>query len=416
MKTIVAHPGQQHSYHVAAAVKSAGCLDCYITAIYDKEKSPWMKMIKLFSNSSDKAKAIKRKCTHLEDKEVIQYYQLLSLFSIFLTRYLKGCNIGYWLDRKISDQFGIKVAKYAIKKKVDAVICFSTNERMCFKYLEKHAPKIIRLVDCANSPINYMKHIYNQDIALSCKNGLKKEVPSFWNNKILKNQTESISLTNLFLAPSQFVKQGLKYNGVSEERIRIIPYGSNFAVSLSPQKPISRVHFIYVGQITYRKGVHHLLKVFSELPQADIKLIGSIPYNSKLYKKYIKFHNIFFVGHVSNDRIIDYLTKANVFVFPSLSEGFSLACLEALSQGLPIICTENSGINDVIINGKNGYVIKASDEDMLKKKVQHFLQHPEIIPDMSQCAIQTAKEFTWDNYRDKLGNYLLFCKRIQWGR
>lgn len=196
MKVILAHPGQQHSFKVAAALKNQGILYRYITCVYDKPDSWTMKLVHKIVKGNDVKKTNNRRCAALEDSDVIIHYTFLSLCVIILSRFARTKSLSYWLDRKIADYFGIKVAKYAIKHDVDAVICFSMNETKCFELLAKRAPHIKRIVDCANSPVEYMKYIYDEDIVKTGTSVLKQEAPSFGMKKNLRNREQVLRIRN----------------------------------------------------------------------------------------------------------------------------------------------------------------------------------------------------------------------------
>jgi len=405
-KIIVAHPGQQHSYKVATALRKAGMLYKYFTCVYDKQDSFIMKIAHFFVRGKDVKKISNRKCEFLEDNYVIIYYTFLSLVVIVLSRFSFTSNLSHWLDRTISDNFGIKVAKYAIKHNVDAVICFSTNETRCFEYLKKYAPNIKRICDCASSPKAYMQYIYNQDMEQFNHSELKKEVPKFWDSNVIKKEKKGIIFSNYFLAPSQFVVKGLDFCGVKKEQIFIVPYGSNFDVVRKEINILNEIRFLYVGQVTYRKGLHHLLNVFSKLDYENIVLdvVGSINKDSNLYEKYKKCNNIKFYGNVLHDDIKNFLLKDDVFVFSSLTEGLSLACLEAASYGLPLILSKNSGANDMVENGYNGFAFNYDDEKSLEKYIKYFIENKEEIFRFSMNILNTAKNYTWEKYNINLKN------------
>ena len=411
MKIILAHPGQQHSFKVAAALKQYGVLYRYFTAVYDKPSSIIMKLVHLIVKGDDVSKTAKRKCTALTDEDVITYYTFWSLCVIVLSRFKHTKRLSYMLDRKIADLFGIKVAKYAIKHDVDAVICFSMNETKCFELLAKRAPHIKRIVDCANSPVKYMRSIYDEDIARTGKSVLKQEVPSFWDEKELQKQKAGIEYTQFFLAPSFFVKKGLVYSGVDNNNIHVVHYGTNF-VPLSSTRldpPNDIVKFVYVGQVTYRKGVHYLLDVFSKIKRNDIQLsiVGGWKPNSDLIEKYKNCENIHFYGNVTHDKVKTILCESDVFVFPSLTEGFSLSCLEAMSCGLPIICSNNAGANDIVIDGVNGFTYNYEDKERLDYLINYMADNHEVHISMREQALKTAKKNTWDNYATELRKTLM---------
>ena len=408
MKIVLAHPGQQHAFKVAAGLKKAGILCQFITAVYDKPENVSMWIAHKLVREQDVQKIENRKSPDIDNNDVTTYCTFLSLLVIILSRSKKTKKLAYWLDRKIADHFGILVAKYAIKNSADAVICFSMNERTCFEYLKKHAPHIKRIVDCANSPVDFMREIYQKDIERTGNTVLKDEAGIFWNANELKKQQRGIEATQYFLAPSCFVKSGLEFCGVQPEKITVIPYGTNFPVHDNVQNVPDSVKFIYVGQVSYRKGMHYLLRAFADLEQESIELtvVGAINPVSGLYDDYKRCKNIHFIGNVSHEKVKELLLASNVFVFASLSEGLSLSCIEALSCGLPIVCSTNSGANDLITDNENGFVFEPYEVETIKNRVRFFAEHPNQIPRFSKNALATAREITWNQYASNLRAFL----------
>ena len=99
------------------------------------------------------------------------------------------------------------------------------------------------------------------------------------------------------------------------------------------------------------------------------------------------------------------MKKADVFVLPSMMEGMSLAGLEAMSCGLPILCTKNSGL-DQFVHEDNGFVVDAMDAVKLYDKMMWFINNRDCIPKMSRCAYNTSKQCTWENYNRRLTGIL----------
>ena len=95
-KVILAHPGRQHSFRVAKALKEAGLLYKYVTTVYDKEDSLLMKVTKLFLNKENKRRASNRKCASLDDKDVVLFESFLSYILLFLYRFDKKQHLARW--------------------------------------------------------------------------------------------------------------------------------------------------------------------------------------------------------------------------------------------------------------------------------------------------------------------------------
>lgn len=408
-KIIVAHPGKQHSFELAYAIKQSNSLYKYITTVYDKKKS-LTSYAKIFLKGSLKKKANTRACDYLSDEEVVQFNELMGLFLIFLSKFPLNRKYTDFLNKKISDSFGKKVAKYAIKHNVDAVICFDSNCTVLFNILKKRAPHIKRIMDVSIASRIYMKEQYIKDMNLTGDNGFLIEQSFLWKEKNMIRFKKEIDDTEYFLAPSQIVKKSLEFSGVRKNKIFIVPYGvDNKKFNYCLKKKIDTpLRLIYVGQISYRKGIHHLLKVISMYNKDEIilDLAGGYSINSPIYKKYKDTENINFLGFVTRDVLNIAYQQSNVFVFPTLGEGFGLVVLEAMSSGIPVISTDHAGGNDAITEGIDGFIYPAGDDEKLKKILDYCIENPEKILKMGVNARKKSESYTWEIYYKNISNVL----------
>ena len=409
-KIIVGHPGRQHSFRLASALKKNNMLFKYVTTVYDKENSLLMKMIKKIITKENKDRANNRKNKDLLEEDVIQFGEIRGLIEIFLARYDKSKKVYNWWHQKTSDFFGEKVAKLAIKNDVDAVIMYDTNAKKCFEILEKKAPNIVRIMDVSAANRLYMKQIYEKDMKKfpEFADKLKQERYFLWNLEECKRLKEEIERTQLFLVPSRFVRKSLLFSNVKEEQIMICPYGTNF----KPEEKIykknknDKIRAVYVGNVTALKGIHYLLEAVLKIPEENFHLtvVGSYNNENNIFTKYMSRIN--FVGRIPHKKVKEILNRSDIFIFPSLGEGLSLAVLEAMSCGLPCIVTKNSGANDAIIEGINGFEVDIQDIDIIKEKIEWFIQNKSFIPEMGKAAIEKVQEYTWENYEYRVSNLL----------
>jgi len=100
--------------------------------------------------------------------------------------------------------------------------------------------------------------------------------------------------------------------------------------------------------------------------------------------------NITFVGFVNN--VEDYLSIFNIFVFPTLSEGFGSSILDAMQFNVPVIASNVGGIPDIIQNNKNGILINIDTEE-LYLKIQDLYQEYEIANKLAKEAYITLKRY-----------------------
>lgn len=163
-----------------------------------------------------------------------------------------------------------------------------------------------------------------------------------------------------------------KYN-IREAKIATIPV----MVDLNIFKPIDKFEarerkgfehnkevILYVGRLTKAKNLKLLLSSFREVKKnrqnAILVLAGTGPYEDEL-KQFASIHNIEgarFLGYIDHDEMPILMNCADIFAFPSLSEGSPNVVKEALACGLPIVSTAVGDIADYVRNGENGYIVE----------------------------------------------------------
>lgn len=404
-KIVVAHPAQQHSYRLATALKKAGMLEKYITTVYFKKNS-LTRFTSEFLKGDLKEKAVRRRCEELGDRNVKQYCELLGLVKL-ACMHLKILNpMLHFINYLTADLFSVLVALYAIRKKVDAVVFYDDTSPIGFKILKKFAPHIVRILDVSAISRVYMKDIYKNDIRMapSFSDKLRNEVGDcFENIKMEKRFSEEIELSQKFIVPSEIVKKSLIYSGVSDNDIRICPYGVDINEFQCAQKEKSEVvRFVYVGGVKELKGIYYLLEAFQDIPhrKATLSIVGDVDLEAKYLQKYK--NNVTFIGRVLHDEIPEVLSKYDVFIFPSLGDGYGLAAMEAAACGLPLIVTENSGIADIVKDGWNGFIIPAQDKEAIVRKARWFIDNSSEIKEMGKRSRKAIESMTWDTYYRKV--------------
>lgn len=409
MKVLVAHPAQQHSYHLATALKKAGLLDKYITTVYYKPHSFTYWVTKLIKGNL-KLKAQARQCDFLDNKEVVQFCELAGLFKL-LCIYIPLLKPYYHkVKYYTADRFAKKVAAYAIKHKVDAVVTYDDSSPLLFEILKEKAPHIVRVLDMSSASIPYLHTICENDCrqAPTFAPRLREERANFWDTSVIQRAQREINTSNYFLVPSQFVARSLQQVGVTEKQFLWCPYGVDISHFQQKQYvPASRpLQFVYVGGMKELKGMYYLLEAFKRLDKrkAQLTIVGTVNRRDEDLQPYLQRIN--FTGPILHDQIPALLQQMDVFVFPSLADSFALSCAEAASSGLPLIITENTGFQDLITDGKEGFVIPIQSIDAIVEKVNWFIEHPDKIETMGRAARKLAEKYTWNTYYELLGKII----------
>ena len=207
--------------------------------------------------------------------------------------------------------------------------------------------------------------------------GLKHKITS---NDILKKNVSSI------IAPSSAMMKVLLKNGFKKEKIRFIPHG----IKPLPNKlnvVSDKVKLGYVGRITYVKGLHILIEVLNELKLNNYELhIYGEAVTKEEKKYYLKLKSksknlpIYWHGKKEQNQIDEAYHSFNLLVFPSIClEVFGLTILESFSTGRPVIASKSGGPEDLIIEGKNGYLFEPNNVKSLKSILEKILKDKNLL-------------------------------------
>ncbi len=152
----------------------------------------------------------------------------------------------------------------------------------------------------------------------------------------------------------------------------------------------------YVGRISREKNIGVLLDAFRKLPGQEevfLLLVGDGPEQQK--KICTTMRNCRVTGFIDN--VQDYLKAMDIFVMPSLTETTSLATLEAMASGLPVIATRIGFMQNYIIKGYNGTFFGRNNSALLSKKMSRLLQEKELRQRLGRNARKTvAYSFSWE--------------------
>lgn len=151
---------------------------------------------------------------------------------------------------------------------------------------------------------------------------------------------------------------------------------------------------LFVGTVERRKGLHYLIRALADVkkrvPSVHLDIVGKIVDNS-YYRKLvddITRHQlqtaVSFRGRVSDEALDELYRKAEVFVFPSLLEGYGMVLIEAMSHGLPVVAFDNSAMPYTIQHGVNGLLAKNRDAEALAGCIREIVGNLELRQKLQQ--------------------------------
>lgn len=276
------------------------------------------------------------------DENVVRYHALVKGVA-------NGFSVPYCLDAKIEKAFKegnfdvihvhhpMLIGRTALylSKKYDVPLCFTYHTR------------------------------YEQYLHYIRASFLQEMVPYYVN--------QYTSQCDLVFAPTPSMQAYLEDIGTSA-RVAVLPTGITRESFAPDQAEAARLRrelldgkkflFCTVARLAKEKNLEFLFRALAErkhLRETDFRLVlvGDGPYKkelSDLAETLDIAEEIVFAGRVPNEKVADYCKAADLFLFSSLSETQGIVLLEAMAAGTPVLAVKASGVKDVVVNGKNGYM------------------------------------------------------------
>ncbi len=224
---------------------------------------------------------------------------------------------------------------------------------------------------------------------------------------------------DVIVTPSECSRQdAIKFYGLPESKIKVIyeapaptfqPAAESDSLDRVRQKYALPPKFIlHVGTIEPRKNLIRLLDAFQSLlvdwPDLKLILVGK---KGWLYDSFFdRLHAlgleeaVIFPGYVEEADLPAFYQLAEIFVFPSLYEGFGLGPLEAMACGTPVVSSNSSSLPEVIGNG--GWLINPTDTAALASALHRVLADGSLRSDLKRRGLVQARKFSWQKTADEL--------------
>jgi len=194
---------------------------------------------------------------------------------------------------------------------------------------------------------------------------------------------------------------------VPRQKIVFIPNGVDTHSYSPSDREATNPIVTYIGRLIENKGPQYLVEagfdILKNHPDTRIYIIGDGPMKEKLSQQ-VGFlgleDRIHILGSIPDIRPI--LQMTTVFVRPSLTEGMSLAVLEAMASGLPVVASNIEGNAEVVKNGVNGYLVPPANPKALAEAVAFLLGNREIVRTVGKNARKTAEKlYDWSRIAEQ---------------
>jgi glycosyltransferase involved in cell wall biosynthesis len=370
-----------HYHHLAETLHKAGALDCYVTVLSQIDENSWRRApVSVRRKLQGRRLRIPRsKVKQLVLPEAFQKIPTwLGMYSSERGCYINNYLFDFIASRSVPESgvihfvnsIGLITAKHA--RKWDAtLICDCRQEHPLFQEdVLKDEAKRFGVESSALSGLSYRGKVLGE-----------------------------FEIADHIIVPSTYAKRTFLARGFRNEKVHVLHYGVESELFYPVQKDDDIFRIIYVGRITFRKGIQYLLEAFAtlNLPGSELLLVGGI--DPRFRPILARFEGSFtHIPQLSHVDLLKQYGRSSFFAMPSLADSFGLVVLEAMACGLPVLISQNTGAADLIRQGVHGFIVPIRDVETIKNAIIAAYESPELLATLSANAAKLARAQSWERY------------------
>ncbi len=214
-----------------------------------------------------------------------------------------------------------------------------------------------------------------------------------------------IAEADRILVLSSYARDTFVERGVSAEKLEITPLGVDLEMfspgEPAPEDPDRPFRVLFAGQISQYKGISYLVEAFEQagIPNSELVFLGRPigPTDAWLSRP-----NVRLLPPVPIYEMPDIYRSADVYVLPSLFEGFPQTAIMAMACGLPSIMSAHTFGSDVLRDGEDGFVVPIRDPGAIAERLLELHADPERRRAMGRAARTRAEDFSWARYGERI--------------
>jgi glycosyltransferase involved in cell wall biosynthesis len=230
-----------------------------------------------------------------------------------------------------------------------------------------------------------------------------------YSDSFTQRAIEEFKLADKIVVCSTYTLNSFLENGIKREQLYNVALDANFTTKRIHDKNYDKNQLIVgmVGGSIIRKGFIYLLQAWKELNISNAKLLlktseSALMKVPKIWDMIKGDNTIEVLGYF--DDMEDFYEQCDLFVLPSIDEGFGMVVFEALSCSLPVIITKNVGAGDFITDTQEGFIIDIRNAQQIKEKIEYLNNNRDVMKTMSLNAkkLFDAYQERDDNYKNRV--------------
>ena len=403
-KAVVVQSGARDAYQLALALAERGMLETLVTDLFWPMDQSWARRIMELLPVGLRTLLFQRSESRLPGKQV-KLCAFSGLAALLLDKTPSvPLSVRRRMTRYADSRLGMTAGRLAAKKR-SGLVSYSYYGYDAFNHYRR--PGI--LFQLHPHPAS-MRRILREELAAhpDCASSLCQEWELSLPEQDFQHLVRETTMASSFLVASSFTKRTLVEHGTQPAAIRVIPYGVDSARFLpAPHLRSSRhspLRLLFVGRINQRKGIKYLLEALRliDSSQVELTVCGRVVDGLELFRSCSSQVQV--RPSVSAEELVAAYQSADLFVFPSVAEGFGQVLLESLSCGLPILSTTHTAAPDLIEHAVHGFIVEPRRPDLIAERIDWALDHRADLTEMGHAARMRAEQFTWERFRSGIGN------------
>lgn len=394
LKAVVVMAGARDHYQMPLALHESGFLQALVTDMYWPADRSWFSRSASHLLPSHVISA--RYCAGLDSRRVRLSAKALSATA--LMKAMRTARLVRYADKAL----GRKARRLAMEEDA-ALFAYSYYASEAFK-AEGEVPPCRFLFQLHPHPVA-VRAVLREEIERvpQARSSLMAEHELALPDREFTEMATEPHLANGWVVASRFTAQTLIERGIPAEHICVVPYGVDhtaFAQRRAAPRAERPFTVLYVGSLSQRKGLSYLLDAIRSLNTKTIRLVlcGRGIVDARLIATYSDINVEVRIG-LSRTELIRQAHSADMFVLPSLAEGFGHVILEAMSCGLPVLATPHTCAPDVIEHGKHGFIVPIRDAEAIAERIAWGMDNRAELAAMGEAAAVRARQFTWERFR-----------------
>jgi glycosyltransferase involved in cell wall biosynthesis len=205
--------------------------------------------------------------------------------------------------------------------------------------------------------------------------------------------------------PSTVAARSFVEMGVPAAKVHVLPYGVRLE-SFQPTAEPSADEFavLFAGSIGLRKGVPYLLEAFAALrhPRKRLRLVGAVQEDLRPILARLPQDSVEFLGTLPQPELASLMSRSHVLALPSIEEGLALVQAQAMACGCPVLCSTNTGGEDLFTDGVEGFIVPIRDPAALTDRMQRLADDPALQRSLRDAALRRVQHIGgWRDYGDR---------------